>query len=75
MLIGSLAKLVYFTKNDDHIIDGEEGISLEKALGKSKGSRNSPVLNGRLNFKKFETSKIDDCLEFIKTMKLHLGGT
>ena len=74
LLTGSLAKLVYFTKNDDHIVDGEERISPEKALGKSNGSRNCPVLNGRLNFKKFETSKINDCLEFIKTMKLHLGG-
>ncbi|KAE9607893.1 hypothetical protein Lal_00040115 [Lupinus albus] len=71
---GSLVKLVYFTKDDDHIVDGEEGISREKTSVKSKGSRDYPVLNGKLNFKKFETSKINDCLQFIKTMNLHLGG-
>ncbi|KAI9125014.1 hypothetical protein K1719_003630 [Acacia pycnantha] len=60
---GSLTKLVYFTKNNDHSDDeSEAGVSC-------------PVLKGRLNFKKFETSKINDCLEFIKSMKLHLGGS
>ncbi|KAJ1423054.1 Type II pantothenate kinase [Sesbania bispinosa] len=72
---GSLAKLVYFTKDDDRFVDGEKGISPRKALEKSKGSRNRTVLTGRLNFKKFETSKINDCLDFIKTMKLHVGGS
>ncbi|KAG4924447.1 hypothetical protein JHK85_050936 [Glycine max] len=71
---GSLAKLVYFTKDDDHLVDGEEGISHRKAFEKSNGSKQYPVLNGRLNFKKFETSKINDCIEFIKSMKLHIGG-
>ncbi|XP_014523563.1 pantothenate kinase 1 [Vigna radiata var. radiata] len=71
---GSLAKLVYFTKDDNHSVDGEEGISHRKTLQKSNGHKQYPVLNGRLNFKKFETSKINDCLEFIKSMKLHIGG-
>ncbi|MED6143682.1 hypothetical protein PIB30_007980 [Stylosanthes scabra] len=71
---GSLAKLVYFTKNDEHVVDSEKKNPPKKALGISNSNRNSPVLNGRLNFKKFETSKINDCLEFIKSMKLHLGG-
>ncbi|MCH92930.1 pantothenate kinase 2-like, partial [Trifolium medium] len=71
----SLAKLVYFTKDDDHFVDGKAEISPRKTSDKSKGiSRNHPVLKGRLNFKKFETSKINDCIDFIKTMKLHLGG-
>jgi len=73
-LTGSLAKLVYFTKDDNHLVDGEEGISDRKTLQKSNGSNQHPVLNGRLNFKTFETSKINDCLEFIKSMKLHVGG-
>ncbi|KAG2409379.1 Pantothenate kinase [Vigna angularis] len=72
---GSLAKLVYFTKDDNHLVDGEEGISHRKTLQKSNGHKQYPVLNGRLNFKKFETSKINDCLEFIKSMKLHIGGS
>ncbi|KAK2354828.1 Pantothenate kinase 1 [Trifolium repens] len=72
---GSLAKLVYFTK-DDHFVDGEAEISPRKTSDESKdSSRNHPVLKGRLNFKKFETSKINDCIDFIKTMKLHLGGS
>ncbi|CAK8561681.1 unnamed protein product [Lathyrus sativus] len=71
---GSLCKLVYFTKDDDHFVDGEAEISSRSASEKSKGNRNHPVLKGRLNFKKFETSKINDCIDFIKTMKLHLGG-
>ncbi|XP_004509755.1 pantothenate kinase 1 [Cicer arietinum] len=70
---GSLNKLVYFTKDDDHSDDGEVGISPRNTLEKSKASRNHPVLKGKLNFKKFETSKINDCIDFIKTMKLHLG--
>uniref|UniRef100_A0A0R0IZX1 Pantothenate kinase 2 n=2 Tax=Glycine subgen. Soja TaxID=1462606 RepID=A0A0R0IZX1_SOYBN len=72
---GSLAKLVYFTKDDDHLVDGEEGISHRKALEKSDSSKQYPVLNGKLNFKKFETSRINDCIEFIKSMKLHIGGS
>jgi type II pantothenate kinase len=75
LLTGSLAKLVYFTKDDDHFVDGEAEISPRKTSDKPKGSsRNLSVLKGRLNFKKFETSKINDCIDFIKTMKLHLGG-
>lgn len=74
VLAGSLVKLVYFTKNDDRSDDGEEGTSPKMALEKSKGSSSYPVVKGRLNFKKFETSKINDCLEFIKSMNLYLGG-
>lgn len=55
-------------------MDGEAEISSRNTSEKSKGNRNHPVLKGRLNFKKFETSKINDCIDFIKTMKLHLGG-
>nr|XP_007153743.1 hypothetical protein PHAVU_003G061300g [Phaseolus vulgaris]ESW25737.1 hypothetical protein PHAVU_003G061300g [Phaseolus vulgaris] len=72
---GSLAKLVYFTKDDNHLVDGEEGVSHRKTLQKCKDSKQHPVLNGRLSFKTFETSKINDCLEFIKSMKLHIGGS
>lgn len=72
---GSLNKLVYFTKDDDHFVDGEAEISPRNTSAKSKGGRNPPVLKGKLNFKKFETSKINDCIDFIKTMKLHHGGS
>ncbi|KAK1552292.1 hypothetical protein Q3G72_014005 [Acer saccharum] len=58
---GTLIKLVYFSRNKDRPID------------ENKNSKNS-VIDGRLHFAKFETSKINDCLEFILSNKLHLGG-
>ncbi|KAK4842681.1 hypothetical protein QYF36_025926 [Acer negundo] len=58
---GTLIKLVYFSRNKDRPID------------ENKNSKNS-VIEGRLHFAKFETSKINDCLEFILSNKLHLGG-
>ncbi|KAJ4711093.1 Pantothenate kinase 2 [Melia azedarach] len=58
---GSLIKLVYFSRNN--------GSSIE-----DNGRTKHPVLGGRLHFAKFETSKINDCLEFIHSKKLHLGG-
>lgn len=38
-------------------------------------SNDYPVLCGRLHFAKFETSKINDCLEFISSKQLHRRGT
>lgn len=38
------------------------------------GKKSDPVLEGRLHFAKFETSKINDCLEFIHSKNLHLAG-
>ncbi|KAK2636501.1 hypothetical protein Ddye_031293 [Dipteronia dyeriana] len=58
---GTLIKLVYFSRNKDNLID------------ENKNRKNSFV-EGRLHFAKFETSKINDCLEFILSNKLHLGG-
>ncbi|KAL9094660.1 MAG: hypothetical protein Q9165_002929 [Trypethelium subeluteriae] len=52
---GSLAKLVYFTREPQ-----------------------SKELGGRLNFVKFETDKIDDCLQFMHRLQLkhqHLNGS
>ncbi|KAJ7953609.1 Pantothenate kinase 2 [Quillaja saponaria] len=71
---GSLAKLVYFTKDNNHCVDGEGGVSHKAALEMCNGSRSYPVLKGRLNFVKFETSKIVDCLEFIQSKKIHFGN-
>uniref|UniRef100_A0A6N2LAZ6 pantothenate kinase n=1 Tax=Salix viminalis TaxID=40686 RepID=A0A6N2LAZ6_SALVM len=33
-----------------------------------------PILGGRLHFVKFETSKINECLDFISSKQLHRGG-
>ncbi|KAF2232451.1 pantothenate kinase-like protein [Viridothelium virens] len=52
---GSLAKLVYFTREPQ-----------------------SKELGGRLNFVKFETDKIDDCIQFMHRLQLkhqHLNGS
>ncbi|GLU03092.1 hypothetical protein SLE2022_203100 [Rubroshorea leprosula] len=70
---GSLIKLVYFSRNDNSHTDDKEQRTLNEGLGiSSDGS--CPILKGRLHFAKFETSKINDCLEFIRCYRLHLGG-
>ncbi|XP_044492679.1 pantothenate kinase 1 isoform X2 [Mangifera indica] len=58
---GSLIKLVYFSKNNT-------------SLGDDDDNNKHLVLQGRLHFTKFETSKINDCIEFIRSKKLHLCG-
>ncbi|KAB2052909.1 hypothetical protein F383_26744 [Gossypium arboreum] len=70
---GSLIKLVYFCRYDDNCRDDDELRSQNESLG-SESDNSRPVLGGKLHFAKFETSKINDCLEFIHSMKLHLGG-
>ncbi|KFK40789.1 hypothetical protein AALP_AA2G041200 [Arabis alpina] len=55
---GTLIKLVYFSANGDHCEESRDG-SIFVCSGCS-------VLQGRLCFAKFETRKIDDCLEFIR---------
>ncbi|KAJ7943650.1 Pantothenate kinase 2 [Quillaja saponaria] len=72
---GSLAKLVYFTKDNDHCVNLALGLSHKENLAICNGCRSYPVLKGRLNFMKFETSKINECLDFIQSKKLHPGGT
>ncbi|XVF02470.1 hypothetical protein REPUB_Repub04eG0178100 [Reevesia pubescens] len=71
---GSLIKLVYFSRNNDCRRDDDEQRSQNESLGVSDSDTCQPVLEGRLHFAKFETSKINDCLEFIRSMKLCLGG-
>uniref|UniRef100_A0A6N2K394 Damage-control phosphatase ARMT1-like metal-binding domain-containing protein n=1 Tax=Salix viminalis TaxID=40686 RepID=A0A6N2K394_SALVM len=60
---GSLIKLVYFSRNS-----GDDEDPPKDKVGVSNG------VNGRLHFAKFETAKINDCLEFISANKLFLGG-
>lgn len=69
---GSLIKLVYFSRHADRQVDDRRK---RKVLGVSNGSRRSyPILGGRLHFVKFETSKINECLDFIYSKQLHCGG-
>ncbi|KAK2977505.1 hypothetical protein RJ640_016133, partial [Escallonia rubra] len=67
---GTLIKMVYFSSNSDWPVD-DEG----KRSSKEKGSKNCNFVNGRLHFMKFETRKINDCLQFISSKQLHHYGT
>ncbi|XWS69017.1 hypothetical protein CRYUN_Cryun04dG0143500 [Craigia yunnanensis] len=71
---GSLIKLVYFSRNDHSHRDDDEQRSQNESLCFSDNDTSQPVPEGRLHFTKFETSKINDCLEFIRSKKLRLGG-
>lgn len=71
---GSLIKLVYFSRKNDVSVDNNEEKSSKETVLVSNGDGKCPVLQGRLHFAKFETSKINDCLEFIQRNQLHLGG-
>ncbi|XP_059656117.1 pantothenate kinase 2 [Cornus florida] len=72
---GSLIKLVYLSSNNNCAADDEEGKSPPKEdLGVPNDDINCPVLGGKLHFAKFETTKINDCLEFILSKQLHRHG-
>ncbi|CAN6578353.1 unnamed protein product [Malus baccata var. baccata] len=72
---GSLIKLVYFSRHEGQSIDDKRKKTLKERLEISNGSRRSyPILGGRLHFVKFETNKINECLDFIYSKQLHRGG-
>ncbi|KAK9669453.1 hypothetical protein RND81_13G131200 [Saponaria officinalis] len=72
---GSLIKLIYFSRHEDKPAEDKRKKSLKQRFGITNGNRRSyPILGGRLHFVKFETAKINECLEFIKSKQLHLGG-
>ncbi|KAI3816789.1 hypothetical protein L1987_16494 [Smallanthus sonchifolius] len=60
---GSLIKMVYFSTNREKPTDKTQNNSSKDNL-----------LSGRLYFLKFETSKINECLDFILTKQLHCRG-
>ncbi|KAJ8761257.1 hypothetical protein K2173_001313 [Erythroxylum novogranatense] len=73
---GSLIKLVYFSSDgkSGHQ-EGEICPDRNESIGFLSDGRKGPILKGRLHFAKFETSKLDVCLEFINSSKLHLGDS
>lgn len=72
---GSLIKLVYFSRHEDQSFDDKRKKTIKERLGISNGNRRSyPILGGRLHFVKFETTKINECLDFIHSKQLHRGG-
>ncbi|KAJ8641963.1 hypothetical protein MRB53_018657 [Persea americana] len=73
--IGSLIKLVYFSRHADHSNNDKRKKSLKERLGISNGNwRSYPILGGRLHFVNFETRKLNECLDFISSKQLHRGG-
>ncbi|XP_074558294.1 pantothenate kinase 2 [Curcuma longa] len=72
---GSLIKLVYFSRHEELSVDDKRKKSMKKRFGLPNGNRRSyPILGGRLHFVKFETGKLNECLDFISSKQLHLGG-
>ncbi|XP_024970420.1 pantothenate kinase 2-like [Cynara cardunculus var. scolymus] len=72
---GSLIKLVYFSRHEDRVVNDKRKKSAKERFGVSNGNirRTFPILGGRLHFVKFETAKINECLEFIHSKQLHRG--
>ncbi|XP_060670340.1 pantothenate kinase 2 isoform X4 [Ziziphus jujuba] len=72
---GSLIKLVYFSRHEDHSVNDKRKKIVKERLGVSNGNRRSyPILGGRLHFVKFETNKLNECLDFISSKQLHRAG-
>jgi hypothetical protein len=66
---------VYFSRHAESLTDDSRKKSLRKRFGITNGNRRSyPILGGRLHFVKFETSKLNECLDFISSKQLHRGG-
>ncbi|KAG6746018.1 hypothetical protein POTOM_050530 [Populus tomentosa] len=73
--LSSLIKLVYFSRHQDRPTNDKRKKTVKERFGISNGNRRSyPILGGRLHFVKFETSKINECLDFISSKQLHCGG-
>ncbi|MQM06379.1 hypothetical protein Taro_039198 [Colocasia esculenta] len=72
---GSLIKLVYFSRHEEHPSDDKRKSIIRQKRRFSNGQRRSfPILGGRLHFVKFETWKLNECLDFISSKQLHRGG-
>ncbi|KAE9610075.1 putative pantothenate kinase [Lupinus albus] len=72
---GSLIKLVYFSRHEDQSDNDRRMRSVKDRMELPNCNRRTyRVLGGRLHFLKFETSKINECLDFIHSKKLHCGG-
>lgn len=71
---GSLIKLVYSSSNETSGVEKGE-TSSHDILEVCNVSDNYPIHYGRLHFAKFETSKINDCLEFISSKQLCRSGS
>ncbi|KAK9675570.1 hypothetical protein RND81_11G015800 [Saponaria officinalis] len=67
---GSLIKLVYFPRAEN-CFDYDAGNTVEvEKVGTLSNGNNYPILNGKLHFAKFETCKINECLDFIESNRI-----
>ncbi|ONK66303.1 uncharacterized protein A4U43_C06F6300 [Asparagus officinalis] len=72
---GSLIKLVYFSRREEQSSHDKRKRSSKQRFWISNGNRRSyPILGGRLHFVKFETGKLNECVDFISSKQLHRGG-
>nr|XP_048322487.1 pantothenate kinase 1-like isoform X2 [Ziziphus jujuba var. spinosa] len=71
---GTLIKLVYFSRNCECSVEDKEDKSSNDSLLVSNDHKKFQLLKGSFHFAKFETSKINDCLEFIQCNQLHFSG-
>ena len=70
---GSLIKLVYFSANSDtNAMNGEDGSQQQTKEASSKTT--TATLGGRLHFRRFPSSSLKECLDFIERKKLHYSG-
>uniref|UniRef100_A0A803LJA8 pantothenate kinase n=3 Tax=Chenopodium quinoa TaxID=63459 RepID=A0A803LJA8_CHEQI len=67
---GTLIKLVYFSRKDSSLESVGNGVQVEE-VGLVTSSKKYPILDGKLHFAKFQTSKINECLDFIESKLLH----
>ncbi|XP_068663639.1 pantothenate kinase 2-like [Aristolochia californica] len=70
---GSLTKLVYFSRHEDCSAEIRKNSTPER-LRMSNGNQKYPICGGKLHFMKFETVKLNECLHFISSKQLHVGG-
>lgn len=66
--------MVYFSSNSSSLGDDQKNGFLKDGVDASSTNFNSRVLNGMLHFLKFETSKINECIEFISSKRLQHYG-
>ncbi|GFP88033.1 pantothenate kinase 2 [Phtheirospermum japonicum] len=71
---GTLIKIVYFSSNSSCSNDDQKNSLLKDRIDAPGGSLNYKVLTGRLHFVKFETRKINECIKFISSKRLHHYG-
>ncbi|KAI4383562.1 hypothetical protein MLD38_009388 [Melastoma candidum] len=71
---GSLIKLVYCSRGSGESAADENCCSSTESAKISNGINFHSLRGGRLHFQTFETSKVADCIEFIRSKKTDFGG-